>query len=105
MVGISGSPDHGRDALTDEISVGKLGKRNDVSKMGRLVEDRNIFVFLGEPTHLKVFFLARVNFRSYSEGGTESLKHVLKTCNMNEATNQFWMNGMDVVLAFGRAHL
>jgi hypothetical protein len=56
MVGISGSPDHGRDALTDEISVGKLGKRNDVSKMGRLVEDRNIFVFLGEPTHLKVFF-------------------------------------------------
>jgi len=43
-------------ALT-EISVGQLGKQNDGSKMGRLVEDSNIFVFLGEPTHLKVFVL------------------------------------------------
>ena len=67
--------DHGRDALTNEISVGKLGKRNECFQNGRLVEDRNIFVFLGEPTHLKVN-IARVNFRSYSEGGTESLKHV-----------------------------
>lgn len=75
MVGISGFPDHGRDALTNEISIGKLGKRNDVSKMGDWWKTETSLFLLGEPTYLKVN-IARVNFRSYSEGGTESLKRV-----------------------------